>query len=151
MGKLFLCLLLCVGGGLLAGLITEESVRTWYPTLVKPAWTPPNFVFPIAWTILYALMGIAVWLVWESPTSHKNTAFSFFGIQLFLNFIWSYLFFYLYNPGLALLDILLMWIAIVVTIWAFWRHSKIASLLLVPYLVWVSYAFTLNWFIWSHN
>lgn len=149
--KLLLCVLLCLGGGWLNGLPTEYSVATWYPTLVKPSWTPPNFAFPIAWTILYLLMAVSLWLVWTSPTADKKAAYTAFAIQLFLNFIWSWLFFYLENPILGLMDCTALWIAIVITIACFWRHSRLAGSLLIPYLVWVSYAWCLNLFIWTHN
>ncbi|MDP1835299.1 MAG: TspO/MBR family protein [Chlamydiales bacterium] len=149
--SLALCLIVCVGGGWVTGLVTEDSVTTWYPTLVKPSWTPPNYLFPIAWTILYTLMAIALWKVIIAPTRNKQTAYSLFGLQLVLNFIWSFLFFYLESPGLGLIDIILMWIAIVATMAAFWRHSQVATYLLLPYLAWVSYAFSLNLFIWMHN
>lgn len=149
--KLIFSLVLCLGGGMLAGLITETGIKEWYPHLVKPYGTPPKFIFPIVWTLLYTMMAIALTLLWSSPTVDKKRAFTFFGIQLFLNFIWSWLFFYLQKPGLALLDLVLLWVFILLTIQALWRHSRYASLLLVPYLAWVSYALYLNLFIWIYN
>lgn len=149
--KLLLLLVICVGGGWLTGFLTETSVQAWYPSLIKPAWTPPNVVFPIAWTILYICMAVAATLVWASKTGQKAPAFIAFGVQLFLNFIWSFLFFYLENPLLALVDIILLWLAVLITIGIFWRHSRAAAYLLIPYLIWVSYAFCLNLFIWIHN
>jgi benzodiazapine receptor len=149
--KLFFSLLICVGGGWLTGIITEESVKTWYPTLQKPAWTPPNIVFPIVWTALYTLMAISLALVWSSDKKNKKYPLGLFAIQLFLNFIWSGLFFYFRSPGLALLDLILLWFAILLTISFFWLYSKTAAYLLIPYLAWVNFAFFLNYYIWSHN
>lgn len=149
--SLAICLLVCVGGGWVTGLVTDSSVDTWYPTLVKPSWVPPNFLFPIAWTILYTLMAISLWKVTIAPTHDKSTAYTLFGLQLGLNFIWSFLFFYMHSPLLGLIDIVLMWVAILATMTAFWRHSRLATYLLIPYLAWVSFAFFLNLFIWRHN
>lgn len=149
--KLLLCVTLCIGIGWLGGIITEQSVKTWYPTLIKPSWNPPNWVFPIVWTILYTMMGISLWLIIETHSYYKTPAYIAFGIQLFLNFIWSWLFFYLHSPLQAFLDIILLWVAIVVTIRLFWQHSHLAAYLLVPYLFWVTYAISLNLFILIHN
>lgn len=149
--KFLLCLLLCLGGGWLTGFQTQTGVRDWYPHLTKPLGTPPDFVFPIVWTILYILMAISLTLLWTSRTVQKQTAFLFFGIQLFLNFIWSWIFFYLQRPGAALIDIVLLWIAISLTIYHFWRHTRYGSYLLLPYLAWVTYALYLNLFIWIYN
>jgi benzodiazapine receptor len=149
--KCSISLLLCVGGGLGMGLFTNQGVKTWYPQLTKSTLTPPSFVFPIAWTILYFLMGIALYLVWSSPKKNKTTALFVFFLQLFFNFIWSFIFFYKQNPFLALIDIVCLWLSIVVTILLFKRISKLGALLLIPYLLWVSFAFYLNFFIWMHN
>jgi tryptophan-rich sensory protein len=149
--KLFACLLLCLGGGWFTGLLTQNGVKNWYPHLIKPQGTPPDIVFPIVWTVLYILMAISLTLLWTSRTAQKKGAFWLFGIQLFLNFIWSWLFFYLQRPGFALIDIILLWIAILLTIICFWRHTRYGSYLLLPYLAWVTYAFYLNLFIWINN
>lgn len=151
MQKLFPCLILCLGGGWLTGLVTQHGVKEWYPHLIKPYGTPPDIVFPIVWSILYTFMAIALALLWTSHTSGKKLAFLFFIIQLFLNFIWSWLFFYLQKPGLALLDIVLLWFTILMTIRFFWAHTRYGSYLLMPYLFWVTYAFYLNLFIWIYN
>lgn len=149
--KLILCLLICIGGGWISGLFSNQSTEQWYPTLIKSPLTPPNFVFPIAWTILYFMMGIALYLVWSAPEKIKKIPLLLFAIQLFFNFIWSFIFFYLQKPGLALFDIALLWISLLGTIFAFFRISKLASYLLIPYLAWVSFAFYLNLFIWMKN
>ncbi len=149
---LFPCLFLCLGGGWLTGLITQHGVKNWYPHLIKPYGTPPDITFPIVWTILYIFMGISLALLWASSSrTGKKKAFLFFGIQLFLNFNWSWLFFYLQNPGLALIDIVSLWLSIALTISYFWDRTKLGSFLLIPYLVWVTYAFYLNLFIWIYN
>ncbi len=144
-------MILCLGGGWLTGWLTQAGVKDWYPHLIKPYGTPPNIVFPVVWTILYFLMAISLTLLWRSRTNRKKLAFSFFGLQLFLNFIWSWLFFYLQKPFLALVDITALWICILMTVVFFWRHTPYGSGLLIPYLIWVAYAFYLNIFIWILN
>lgn len=136
-----------VGGG-----FTANSVRTWYPTIAKPDWTPPSWVFGPVWTVLYAMMGLAIWLVWRSGTwPEKKGAVTLFGVQLLLNAAWSIIFFGAHSPGLAFAEILLLWFALTATIVAFWGHSKTASLLLAPYLCWSSFAAFLNFTIWRMN
>ena len=149
--QLFLCLLLCLSIGWIGGILTQESVDTWYKTVQKAPWTPPNIVFPIVWTILYLMIGISLWLLLQAPATNKKNAYIAFGLQLFFNFIWSYLFFYLKNPLLGLLDIILLWFAIIGTIALFLNHSRSAAYLLIPYFLWVSYAFSLNLYIWINN
>lgn len=150
-GKLAISIFCCLAIGWLGGLATESSVNTWYPTLNKPLETPPKFVFPIVWTFLYILMGISFWLVWMAPSKDKYAAFLIFALQLILNFLWSWMFFYLRSPILGLIDVSALWMAIFATIVIFWRHSKWAAYLLIPYLLWVSYAACLNAFIWLNN
>lgn len=149
--KFFLCLILCLGGGWLTGLITQHGVKEWYPHLIKPYGTPIDIIFPIVWSILYVFMAMALALLWISKTAEKKKASLSFAIQLFLNFIWSWLFFYLQQPALALIDLVLLWFFILLTIRFFWEHTRYGSYLLIPYLVWVSYAFYLNLFIWIYN
>lgn len=144
-------LVLCLGGGWLTGLLTQHGVKNWYPHLVKAPGTPPDIVFPIVWTILYFFMALALTLLWKSPTNRKKAAFWLFGAQLTFNFIWSWLFFYLQRPDIALIDIVLLWISLFLTIGSFWRHTRYGSYLLVPYLAWVTYAFYLNLFIFLNN
>ena len=145
-----LSLLLHVGGPLLAGalgsLATRSSVGSWYPTLQKPSWNPPSWVFGPVWTTLYVLMGVAAWWVWraEAPAPQKSRAARLFWGQLLLNLLWSFLFFGLRSPGLALVEILLLWGAILLTLRAFWQVRPLAGALLVPYLAWVSYATALT-------
>jgi translocator protein len=144
--KLPLSLLLCLGGGWLTGLITQQGVQQWYPHLTKPFGTPANIVFPIVWTILYFLMSIALALIWNIDTKQKSRALLFFAIQLFFNFSWSFFFFYFHNIGLALVDISLLWIFIFLTMREFWNYTHLGTFLLLPYLVWVTYALYLNLF-----
>ncbi|MDP1880157.1 MAG: TspO/MBR family protein [Parachlamydiaceae bacterium] len=149
--RLILCLLLCVGGGWLSGLVTQQGIEGWYIHLNHPAGTPPNIVFPIVWTFLYTLMAIALYLFWSSQTSNKKMAAFFFALQLILNFSWSWIFFGLRKPELAFVNIIFLWAAIFATILLFKRHTSLGAFLLIPYLVWVSYAVYLNLFIWILN
>jgi translocator protein len=156
-GNNFFKLIIAVGVSELAGVIgsffTVSAIPNWYSTLVKPALSPPSWVFGPAWTTLYALMGIAAFLVWKYGWERKDvkTALGIFGIQLFLNAIWSIIFFGLQSPGWALVEIALLWFAIVWTIAVFYKISKPAAYLLVPYLLWVSFATYLNYAIWTLN
>lgn len=149
--KISLSILLCLGGGWLTGWLTQAGKQNWYAELIKAPGTPPSFVFPIVWTILYILMGIALGLVWISENGNKQRALLYFFLQLVLNFAWSWIFFYFHQIGLALIDIALLWLFIVMTIRAFWSHTRWGSWLLVPYFLWVSYAFYLNLSIYLLN
>jgi benzodiazapine receptor len=124
----------------------------WYAGLVKPALTPPAWVFGPVWTLLYAMMGIAAWLVWRNfRVAAALGPLGLFLVQLALNALWSYLFFGLQRPGLAFLDIVALWLAILATLCAFWRAYPLAGLLLFPYLLWVSFATYLNFQFWRLN
>jgi tryptophan-rich sensory protein len=140
---------LCLGVGALGGWITAQSVTEWYPTLAKPSWTPPNWLFAPAWTTLYILMAAAAWLVWKA--GNARGALLLFAAQLLLNLAWSFLFFGARSPGLGLLDIAALWLAIAATIFAFSLRSRAAAFLMLPYLMWVSYASALNAAIWILN
>jgi translocator protein len=143
---------LCVSVGLAGGLVTASSVATWYPTLNKPPWTPPGAVFGPVWTALYAMMGVAAWRVWRQGASPaRRMALTLFAIQLTLNSLWSSLFFGLRRPDMALVDIVLLWVAIMATVVVFWRRARWAGALLLPYLGWVSFATALNAAIWQLN
>ena len=151
--KIVLVVLVCVSIGYFSGMITRDSITTWYPTLEKPVFNPPNWVFAPVWTSLYIMMGIAAGLIWTSDSDEKTTkrALGFFAIQFGLNALWSYLFFGLHNPLLALVEILLLWILIWETYNQFKKIDKIAGLLMIPYLAWVSFATLLNASIWWLN
>jgi benzodiazapine receptor len=133
--------------------VTGPTVSSWYPTLAKPDFTPPGWVFGPVWTTLYLLMGTAEYLVSRRGVEigERRTARVAYGLQLGLNALWSLLFFGLKSPRAALIEIGLLWLAIVLTIVAFARISKRAALLLVPYLLWVSFAAILNGEIWRLN
>jgi len=138
--KLILCILIAEGAGILGSIATFSSVKTWYLTdLIKPSWNPPSWLFGPVWTLLFFLMGIALYLVWTK----KNNLF-WFWVQLILNIIWSYLFFGLRSPSFAFFEIIFLWFAIAKTILEFKKYNKTASYLLLPYLAWVSFASFLN-------
>ena len=144
----FLAVCFAVAG--IGGAVTATSVDTWYPTLAKPAFTPPDAVFGPVWTVLYAMMALAAWLVWRR-VGWQGWALYLFFAQLALNLLWSILFFGLQLVGLALVDIVVLVVLIALTTAAFWRVDRRAGLLLVPYLLWVVYASALNGAIWRMN
>ena len=139
--------------GLIGAWATASSVREWYPTLDKPWFTPPSWLFAPAWTILYTLMGIAAYIVWTHGVDKGvvQAALIAYGVQLLLNALWSPVFFGLQAPGPGLVVIVLLWVAIVVTIVWFARVSSPAAWLMAPYLAWVTYATALNVEIWRLN
>ncbi|MDZ3838241.1 MAG: TspO/MBR family protein [Rhodospirillales bacterium] len=145
-------LLACFAVAAAAGAVTADSVATWYPTLNKPAFTPPDWVFAPAWTVLYAAMAVAGWRVWRKVGfAGGRNALTLFAIQLLLNGVWSFLFFGAHEIGIALIDIVVLLLVIAATTAAFWRIDRIAGLLFVPYLLWVGYATALNAGIWLAN
>lgn len=144
----------CLLIGYLSGMVTRESVETWFPTLIKPVFNPPSWVFFPVWTILYVMIGISGGLVWSKLESNQEIvkkAFLIFVIQLALNALWSYLFFGLRNPLLAFIEIILLWLMIFETYNQFRKIDKTAAYLLLPYLAWVSFATILNGSIWWLN
>lgn len=152
--RIAVVLMTCLVVGYLSGMVTRDSITTWYPTLEKPSFNPPNWIFAPVWTILYIMMGVAGGMVWnrmEQDTERVKKAFTFFIIQLALNAIWSLLFFYLHNPFLALIEIVLLWLLIFETYTQFKKIDKVAGMLLIPYLAWVSFAMVLNGSIWWLN
>ena len=151
--KLVISIAIPVAIGATAGFFTVPGVESWYQTIQKPSWNPPSWVFGPVWTTLYIMMGIALFLVWKSGAndSLKRTAIGFFAVQLVLNFFWSFIFFDQQQTGWALAEIIVMWFAILVTIFAFAKVSKTAAWLLVPYISWVSFATVLNYSIWRLN
>ena len=152
--KIAIDLIVCLLVGYSASVVTRPSVESWYPTLVKPVFNPPNWIFMPMWTLLYILMAVAAGLVWDKikeQNEEVKKALAFFLIQLTLNAIWSYLFFGLKNPMLALIEIALLWLMIYETYLKFIKINKIAAYLLVPYLLWVAFAGILNASIWWLN
>ena len=145
--------LICLLAGGLGTIFTISAIPTWYATLIKPPFSPPNWLFGPVWTVLYLLMGIALYMIWQKGTKRpkQREALMLFGVQLFLNAIWSPIFFGARNLFLALIVIALMWIFILKTILAFGKISKTASYLLYPYIAWVSFASILNFSVWILN
>jgi translocator protein len=143
-------LLLCWGVAALGGWATSQSVTTWYPEINKPGWNPPSYVFGPVWTILYTLMAVAAWLIWQRGPQARGALVPFV-IQLALNLAWSFVFFSMQSPGIAVIDILALWIAIAWTMRAFDNHSRTAAVLLMPYWAWVTFAAALNIAIWQLN
>ena len=143
-------LILSVGVSFLAAgigsVFTTSAINTWYTTLQKPFFNPPNWIFGPVWTLLYLMMGISLYLVWVTKTDKKERrqGITFFFIQLVLNVLWSILFFGLQSPAAALIGIIVLWFAILLTIKNFLQISKPAGRLLMPYLAWVSFATILN-------
>jgi benzodiazapine receptor len=134
------------------GAVASIQAKTFYSALVQPSWAPPPGIFGPVWTVLYTLMGIAAWLVWRCDGFGPNRqALTLFLLQLAFNALWSWLFF-AWNLGvLALADIVVLWILIVATLVSFWRVRPLAGALLIPYLLWVSFAAVLNYFLWQLN
>ena len=152
--RISLVVMTCLVIGYLSGMMTRESITTWYPTLVKPIFNTPNWVFAPVWTILYIMMGVAGGIVWtkiESDEENVKKAFKFFLIQLGLNALWSFIFFYLHNPLLALVEIVILQLMIFETYSQFKKIDKTAGYLFIPYLAWVSFAMILNFSIWWLN
>jgi len=152
--RIVLVVMTCLVVGYLSGTVTKDSIITWYPTLVKPVFNPPNWIFAPVWTLLYAMMGVAGGLIWnylETDKEKVKKAFLFFIIQLGLNALWSYLFFGLHNPLLALIEIIILWLMIFETYNQFKSIDRVAGLLLIPYLLWVAFATILNASIWWLN
>lgn len=143
---------LCLIAGFIGSIFSPEfNAGGWYQTLEKSSLTPPNIVFPIVWNILFVLMGFAAWRIWVKHIEGKNFALLLFFTQLGLNILWSYLFFGLQRPDLSLIEIIVLWFAIIVTVIIFIKKDKTAGILLLPYLCWVSFAIYLNYSIYHLN
>jgi benzodiazapine receptor len=142
--------LLAVSAAGAVGAVASVDAASFYAQLSKPSWAPPAWVFGPVWSSLYALMGIAAWLVWRSP-GPKGVALGLFGAQLAVNALWSWLFFAWHQGAMAAVEVLILLVLIVATVVAFWRISRPAALLLLPYLSWVSFASALTWAVWRSN
>lgn len=152
--RIALVVMTCLVIGYLSGIVTRESITTWYPTLIKPVFNPPNWIFAPVWTSLYIMMGVAGGLVWNKLEGNETLvkkAFLFFIIQLALNALWSLIFFKLHNLLLASIEVVLLLLMIFETYTQFKKIDKIAGLLLIPYLAWVSFATILTISIWYLN
>lgn len=147
--KLLSAVAVCWIAAVIGSIATFSQIPTWYTTLVKPEWNPPNWLFGPVWTVLFTLMGVSLYLLWKN----KNNAIAvrFFYIQLFLNILWSWMFFGWHRLDLALVEIVVLWIAIVKTVNYSYKVNKTAGLILLPYLIWVSFAGFLNYTIWMLN
>ncbi len=141
----FLWIFLCVAGGAIVGILTAGGDSEWYQALNKPSWTPPAWVFPPVWTTLYAMMGMAGWLVWRQGGWRKQSlALNLFFVQLALNYAWSFIFFTAQRLEWALIEIIVLLIVIIITMWQFRKVDNRAGWLFVPYCLWVSYASALT-------
>ena len=143
--KFLISILLPLSLGAIAGMFTSQSVPEWYAALNRPSFNPPNWIFGPVWTTLYILMGISFFLIWKQDASKvRNRAILIFLLQLLLNFAWSFIFFYFNMIGLALVEIVLLWISIVLMLVVFYKIKSIASYINIPYLLWVTFATVLN-------
>ncbi|MFC1501093.1 TspO/MBR family protein [Elusimicrobiota bacterium] len=151
--KLVVSILICQTAGFTGSIFTQMSVNTWYQTINKPAFNPPNSIFPIVWTTLFILMGISLFLVWNEKfdDTEKKKAYYLFGLQLFVNVLWSLSFFGLRAPFLALIVLIGLWFLILLNITSFYKINKISGYLLIPYILWVSFAGVLNTYLWILN
>lgn len=151
--KLVIAIIVSELAGIIGSLFTVQSIQSWYSTLARPEFAPPNWVFGPVWTTLFALMGIAAFLVWEKGWNLRKVkiALGVFVGQLILNTLWSIIFFDLHSPGFALVEIIFLWLAILWTIVAFHKVSKTAAYLLLPYIAWVTFAAFLNYAIYALN
>lgn len=151
--KLIICIAICQATGIISGLISSVQNNRWYDSIQRPSWNPPGYLFGPVWTILYVLMAISLYIVWKSSVTPDRKFFACwtFAVQLFLNFWWTILFFTLQSPLLAFVDIVLLILVIVSTIFQFSKISKTAAWLLVPYISWVCFAAILNYNLWILN
>lgn len=151
-GKFIVSVLIPLAIGFLGSLLTFTSIDTWYAGLNKPSFNPPNWVFGPVWTTLYILMGISLFIVWKNGINKSNRlAISIFFVQLMLNLFWSFLFFGLQSPFWGLIEIVILWIFILLNILFFSKISRTAALLLIPYIIWVTFAAFLNLNVWLLN
>jgi translocator protein len=151
--KFVFCIALCQSAGLLGSFFTIPAIPAWYATLIKPSFSPPNWLFSPVWISLYTLMGISLFIIWNNVgiKPEVKRAMIFFFVQLGLNALWSVFFFGLRSPLAGLIEMVFLWSTIVLTIYYFFKLSQWAGILLLPYLVWVSFAFILNFSLWILN
>ena len=151
--KLAISIIICLAAGFIGSIFTNRSIPIWYESLKKPSFNPPGWLFGPVWTALFILMGISLFLIWQKGLNYNGViiALIVFGIQLILNILWSILFFGLRAPLAAFIEIIILWILILMTILIFYPISKTAALLLLPYILWVSFASILNFSLWRLN
>ena len=143
--KLLVSLLLTLGFGTFSGIFTASAIPDWYASLNKPSFNPPNWVFGPVWTVLYILLGITFFQIWNlEPSQERNLAITVFLIQLLFNFCWSFIFFYFRMIGLALIDIIILWCSIIIMLLLIYKIKPLAAYLNIPYLIWVTFALALN-------
>jgi len=147
--KLVVSVIICEGAGIVGAVFTTPAIGGWYAGLNKPSINPPSWVFGPVWTGLFFLMGISLYLVWLKRITAKIVII--FAVQLVLNVLWSIIFFTWHQPGIAFFELLALWFAILYTIVNFYRVSKSAAYLLLPYLLWVTFAGLLNYLLWTLN
>jgi tryptophan-rich sensory protein len=151
--KLVVSIIACLAAGAIGSIFTRQAIPTWYATLEKPAFNPPNWIFMPVWTLLYILMGVAAFLVWRKGLENRQVRIALiaFLVQLVLNALWSVAFFGLESPLYGLIVIMFLWLAILFTTLQFYRISRAAGALMLPYLLWVTFAAVLNESIWLLN
>lgn len=151
--KLLISIIICQAAGIIGSFFTRPNIPTWYATLKKPGIAPPNWVFAPVWTILFLLMAIALYLIWRQGLNNPSvrTAFMVFILQLIINILWSVIFFYFMFPLGGFVVIIALWLLILVTVIHFYNISRVAGILLLPYLLWVSFASVLNFMLWRLN
>lgn len=150
--RLVASLIICQLAGIIGSFFTVPAITSWYATLVKPSFNPPNYLFGPVWFTLYILMGISLYLVWQKKAQKKTReALILFGFHLLLNAAWSILFFGLKNLALAFGEIIILWLFILIVIYKFWKIEPKAGMLLLPYFLWVSFASILSYSIWFLN
>jgi len=151
--RLILSIIICQMAGVIGSIFTAGSVTSWYPTLVKPSFSPPGFYIGLIWIVLFTLMGVSLFLIWSETPGNPATriALYFFAVQLIVNVLWSVAFFGMRSPISGLVVIAFLWVLILITIIKFWPINRTAALLLIPYIVWVSIAAYLNFSLWRLN
>lgn len=151
--KFIVSLIFPLVAGFIGSIFTTPAINSWYTTLIKPSFNPPSWIFGPVWTLLYVLMGISFYLVWKSDVdkNKKRIAMVMFFGHLILNTLWSIIFFGLNNPFFAFIEIVILWISILITAFLFFHIKKIAGILFIPYIIWVSFASVLNFSIWQLN
>jgi benzodiazapine receptor len=142
--KLIVSILLPLIIGGVSGYYTASNIQSWYITLIKPSFNPPNYLFGPVWTTLYIIMGISFYMIWSSTKINKNKLIGIYLFQLILNFLWSFIFFKYHAIGIAALEIVVLWLSILTMIIMFYKNNKWAALINIPYLLWVSFASVLN-------
>lgn len=151
--KLIISIVICQLAGIIGAFFTTDSIPTWYNSLNKPEFNPPNWLFGPVWTILYLLMGISLFIIWKEDLKNKNVknAFAIFIVQLIINLLWSVVFFGMHSISGGLIVIIVLLVLIIITIVKFKKISFTASILLIPYLLWVCFATILNFYFYKLN